>query len=66
MLRIKGILNIGEDYPVLINGVQHMIYPPQHLTQWSHEPHDSQLVIIMAGLESEKVEASFRRQVLGE
>ena len=66
VLRIKGILNIGEDYPVLINGVQHMIYPPQHLTQWSHEPHDSQLVIIMAGLESEKVEASFRRQVLGE
>ena len=66
VLRIKGILNIGEDYPVLINGVQHMIYPPQHLAQWPHEPHDSQLVIIMAGLESGQVEASFRRQVLGE
>ena len=66
VLRIKGILNIGEDYPVLINGVQHMIYPPQHLAQWPYEPHDSQLVIIMTGLESEKIEASFRRQVLGE
>ncbi len=66
VLRIKGILNIDEDYPVLINGVQHMIYPRQHLTQWPYEPHDSQLVIIMTGLESEKIEASFRRQVLGE
>ena len=66
VLRIKRILNIGEDYPVLINGVQHMIYPPQHLAQWPHEPDDSELVIISTGLESEKVEASFRRQVLGE
>ena len=66
VLRIKGILNIGEDYPVLINGVQHMIYPPQHLPQWPHEPHDSQLVMIMSGLAAEKVAASFRRQVLGQ
>ncbi|EGZ51029.1 CobW family GTP-binding protein [Neisseria wadsworthii] len=64
ILRIKGILNIGEDYPVLINGVQHMIYPPQHLSEWPHEPHDSQLVIIMTGLDAGRVEASFRRHVL--
>ena len=66
VLRIKGILNIGEDYPVLVNGVQHMVYPPQHLTRWPDHNRDSQLVLIMAGLDMEKVEKSFRRQVLGE
>lgn len=65
VLRIKGILNVGEDYPVLINGVQHMIYPPQHLADRPDGTHDSQLVLIAAGLDMEKVEASFRRQVLG-
>ncbi|MDO4906763.1 GTP-binding protein [Neisseria sp.] len=65
VLRIKGILNIGEDYPVLVNGVQHMVYPPQHLAQWPDSNRDSQLVLIMAGLDAEKVEVSFRRQVLG-
>ena len=64
VLRIKGILNIGESYPVLINGVQHMIYPPQHLSEWPHEVHDSQLVLITAGLDTEKIAASFKRQVL--
>ena len=64
VLRIKGILNIGENYPVLINGVQHMIYPPQHLNEWPNGTHDSQLVLITAGLDTEKIAASFRRQVL--
>uniref|UniRef100_UPI003558166A GTP-binding protein n=1 Tax=Neisseria canis TaxID=493 RepID=UPI003558166A len=40
--------------------------PPQHLTAWPHEPHHSQLVIIMAGLDAEQVEASFRKYVLVE
>lgn len=68
--RLKGILNVGEAYPVLINGVQHMIYPPQHLADWPEDTRQSgrrsQLVIIANGLDPERIEASFRRHVLGE
>ena len=68
--RLKGILNVGEAYPVLINGVQHMISPPQHLADWPEDTRQagrrSQLVIIANGLDPERIEASFRRHVLGE
>lgn len=64
--RIKGVLNVGEAYPVLVNGVQHMIYPPQHLADWPEDGQHSQLVIIADGLDPERLEASFRRHVLGE
>ena len=68
--RIKGILDVGEAYPVLVNGVQHMIYPPQHLADWPEDLRQSgkrsQLVIIADGIDPERIEASFRRHVLGE
>lgn len=31
VLRVKGILRIGEEDYVSINGVQHIIHPPQHI-----------------------------------
>lgn len=66
--RIKGILDVGEAYPVLVNGVQHMIYPPQHLADWPEDLRQSgkrsQLVIIADGIDPERIEASFRRHVL--
>lgn len=64
ILRIKGILDIGEDYPVLINGVQHMIYPPQHLSEWPAGKRQSQLVIITQGITAITLEKSFRYYVL--
>lgn len=30
ILRVKGLLDVGEDYLVNINGVGHIIYPPTH------------------------------------
>ncbi|MDO4775921.1 MAG: GTP-binding protein [Cardiobacteriaceae bacterium] len=65
ILRIKGILDIGEDYPVLINGVQHMIYPPQHLGEWPAGKRQSQLVIISQGIAADTMEKSFRYHVVG-
>lgn len=50
MMRIKGIINVNEDGPVVINGVQHIIHPPHHLDSWEDEAHSSQLVFIMKGL----------------
>ncbi|WP_225748606.1 GTP-binding protein [Eikenella sp. Marseille-P7795] len=64
LLRVKGILHIGESYPVLINAVQHMVYPPQHLNQLHEAPPHSQLVLIADGLDPAAIERSFRRWVL--
>ena len=33
-LRVKGLLNVGGDGPLLINGVQHVVHPPEHLPEW--------------------------------
>lgn len=65
VLRVKGILNIGEKLPVLINGVQHMIHPPEHLPGWGGQQPRTQLVVISQGLDTARIEASFRRWVLG-
>ncbi|MDO5103665.1 MAG: GTP-binding protein [Lautropia sp.] len=64
VLRVKGILNIGEKLPVLINGVQHMIHPPEHLPSWGGQQPRTQLVVISQGLDTARIEASFRRWVL--
>ncbi|MDO4683451.1 MAG: GTP-binding protein [Lautropia sp.] len=66
VLRVKGILNIGERVPVLVNGVQHMIHPPEHLPGWGARQPRSQLVLIFRDLDRQRVEASFRRWVLGD
>lgn len=30
----EGILDIGEDTPVNLNGVYHIIHPPERLDEW--------------------------------
>lgn len=64
VLRLKGILNIGADTPVLVNGVQHMIYPPQHLPPGGPSARHSRLVIISTGIDISRLERSFRKLVL--
>ncbi|MBZ9922356.1 GTP-binding protein [Mesorhizobium sp. BR1-1-7] len=60
VLRVKGILNIaGEDRPVAIHGVQHLVHPPVHMKAWPSEDRRSQLVIIADGLDLERVQRSF-------
>lgn len=35
ILRVKGLLPVaGEDRPVVVQGVQHMVYPPERLPHW--------------------------------
>ena len=31
VLRVKGLLDVGGSGPVVLNGVQHVIHPPEHL-----------------------------------
>lgn len=47
VLRVKGLLDVGERGPVVVNGVQHTIHPPEHLDRWPDEDHRSRIVFIM-------------------
>lgn len=60
ILRIKGILDTNDGYPVAINGVQHIIHPPTHLKEWNTKK-GSEIVIIFRNLKKEQIIKSFER-----
>lgn len=60
VIRVKGILNIeGEERPVAIHGVQHLVHPPVHMAGWPSDDRRSRLVFIVDGLETELIRRSF-------
>jgi len=66
ILRVKGILNIaGNDTPVAIHGVQHLVHPPVHLRAWPDTGRQSRLVFIVKGLEQDRIAQSLRAFGLG-
>ena len=59
LLRIKGIVNItGEDQPIAVHGVQHVLYPPVRLPRWPNNDRRSRVVFITRGLERRIIEHS--------
>ena len=58
LLRVKGLLNVGGEGPLLLNGVQHVVHPPEHLPAWPDGDRRSRLVFIGRGLERGEVERS--------
>ncbi|MFC4954239.1 CobW family GTP-binding protein [Acinetobacter puyangensis] len=61
LLRIKGILKLaGFEQPVLIQGVQHCLYPPEHLEAWSWQAQTSKIVVIARHLDVQQVQRSFQ------
>ena len=58
LLRIKGILNLeGQDRPVAIHGVQHLMHPPALLSAWPEgDPRTSRLVFITRDLPRSVIE----------
>ena len=58
VLRVKGLLDVGGTGPLLLNGVQHVVHPPQHLDAWPDDDHRSRLVVIARGIEEDAVRAS--------
>ena len=55
VLRVKGLLDVGEAGPVLLNGVQHVMHPPDHLGEWPDEDRRSRIVFITRGIRSEEL-----------
>jgi len=60
ILRVKGILALaGEERPVVVHGVQHLVHAPTHLSDWPSEDRRSRIVFIVEGIEPELVRRSF-------
>ena len=58
LLRVKGLLDVGGEGPLLLNGVQHVVHPPEHLDAWPDDDHRSRLVFVGRNLEREAVARS--------
>lgn len=51
LLRVKGLVNVvGEDAPVVVDCVQHVIHPARQLPAWPDDDHRTRLVFIARGL----------------
>ena len=60
VLRVKGMLDIeGEDRPVAVHGVQHLVHPPVHMDAWPAEERSSRIVFIVDGLDPNLLKRSF-------
>jgi G3E family GTPase len=60
ILRVKGILALeGEERPVAVHGVQHLVHTPTHLGHWPSDDHRSRVVFIVEGIEPELIRRSF-------
>lgn len=61
VLRFKAVLDTGTaDWPLVVHGVRHLVYPPQHLPEPSSARGRSDLVFIVDGLDPRRIEASLR------
>jgi G3E family GTPase len=62
LLRLKAVLAIeGEDRPVVLHAVQHVIHRPERLSPWPDGPQQGRIVII-----SHTLERPFLNQMLDE
>jgi G3E family GTPase len=63
LLRVKALLDTGDDGgPLVLDAVQHAVYPPLHLDGWA-QPRRSSLVVIARGLDARRVTEAFSRVV---
>lgn len=60
VLRVKGLLNVGTAGPVILNGVQHIIHPPEHLESWPREDRRSHLVFILHAIAPDAIVRSLQ------
>lgn len=59
ILRVKGLLSVaGDPRPVVIHGVQHVVYPPEYLPRWPEGAEGGWLVFIARDLSLQAIENS--------
>jgi G3E family GTPase len=61
ILRVKGLLDVGGEGPLLVDAVQHVVHPPVHLDAWPDDDRRSRLVLIGRRLDPERLQRSLRR-----
>ncbi len=53
LLRVKALVNVkGKANPVVLHGVQHLLYPPAELPAWPDDDRRSRFVFITSDLEA--------------
>jgi G3E family GTPase len=55
VLRINGLLDIGDAGPVVMNVAQHVVHPPEHLPAWPADADGSYLVFITRGIDPARI-----------
>jgi len=68
LLRVKGLLRVeDEPGPVVVQSVQHVVYPTYSMPGWPSEDHSSRLVVITRGMSLELFEGlrTSLEQILG-
>lgn len=64
ILRIKGILDLkGQEKPVVIHGVQGILYPLSELVAWPEEKHQSKLVFIVRATVLKQIKILFSKML---
>lgn len=59
LLRVKGVLNIaGEERPVILHAVQHLVHPISYLARWPDGEHKSRIVFIVRNISRKALLAS--------
>jgi G3E family GTPase len=58
VLRIKGLLDIGDVGPVVMNVAQHVVHPPEHLPIWPAGADRPYLVFIVRDLDPARIAES--------
>lgn len=59
VLRVKGLLDVGEEGPLLLEGVQHVVHQPRHLQRWPDASRQSRLVFIVRNIDPTRLADSF-------
>ena len=60
VLRTKCIVNaIGQDSPIVVHGVHHLIHAPSHLEAWPPGSRETRIVLIARGLDEAALRRSF-------
>lgn len=58
VLRVKGLLDVGEEGPLLLEGVQHVVHTPRHLARWPDGERRGRLVFIVRDLDPDLIRES--------